>query len=61
MGFDSEPYVVPDLYHSQITRPIKVVCLGAGLSGLCLAYKMTKGLESFHLTIYEKNTDIGGT
>lgn len=61
MGSYSEPYVVPDLYHSQVTRPIKVVCIGAGLSGLCLAYKMIKGLESFDLTIYEKDADIGGT
>jgi len=61
MGSYVQEYIVPNLYHSQITKPIKVVCIGAGISGLCLAYKMAKGLESFALTIYEKNADIGGT
>ncbi|KIW84914.1 hypothetical protein Z517_00302 [Fonsecaea pedrosoi CBS 271.37] len=61
MGSYAEPYMVPDRYHSQITRPLKVICIGAGISGLCLAYKMIRGLEKFSLTIYEKNKDIGGT
>ena len=61
MGSIENTYVIPDLYHSQITRPIKVISVGCGVSGLCLAYKMMHGLESFDLTIYEKNNDIGGT
>lgn len=61
MGSADNSYVVPDWYHSEILRPIKVICIGAGLSGLCLAYKMGRGLESFDLTIYEKNSDVGGT
>lgn len=52
---------IPELYHSEITGPIRVICIGAGVSGLCLAYKMAKGLEVFELQIYEKNDDIGGT
>jgi cation diffusion facilitator CzcD-associated flavoprotein CzcO len=61
MGSSGENYVIPDLYHSQITKPIKAISVGCGISGLCLAYKMMEGLESFSLTIYEKNSDIGGT
>lgn len=58
---DSSEYEIQDFYHSQITSPVKVICIGSGVSGMCLAYKMLKGLESFDLTIYEKNKDIGGT
>jgi cation diffusion facilitator CzcD-associated flavoprotein CzcO len=61
MGSITPQYAVPDWYHSQILRPIKVAAIGAGVSGLCLAYKMMKTLESFELTIYEKNHDVGGT
>lgn len=61
MGSVAHTYAVPNWYHSEIIRPIKVICIGAGISGLCLAYKMTKTLESFQLTIYEKNDDVGGT
>lgn len=49
------------LYHSEITKPIKAICVGVGMSGMCLAFMMKKHLESFELTIYEKNADIGGT
>ncbi|KAJ9610031.1 hypothetical protein H2200_006361 [Cladophialophora chaetospira] len=61
MGSMPQSYEVPNWYHSEIVRPIKVICIGAGISGLCLAYKMTKILDSFDLTIYEKNADVGGT
>jgi cation diffusion facilitator CzcD-associated flavoprotein CzcO len=45
-------------------RRIKVVCVGAGYSGLILAYKVKHQmkLDSFiDLKIYEKNDDVGGT
>ncbi|KXN84254.1 Putative sterigmatocystin biosynthesis monooxygenase stcW [Leucoagaricus sp. SymC.cos] len=42
-------------------RPLKVVCIGAGASGLMLAYKFQRSFENFQFTIYEKNADIGGT
>ena len=61
MGSMAHSYEVPTWYHSEIVRPIKVICIGAGISGLCLAYKMTRMLDSFQLTIYEKNADVGGT
>jgi cation diffusion facilitator CzcD-associated flavoprotein CzcO len=61
MGSYQPPYEIQPWYHSQVLKPIKVICIGAGISGLCLAYKMEKLLESFQLTIYEKNHDVGGT
>ncbi|KAL5358850.1 hypothetical protein BJX96DRAFT_183379 [Aspergillus floccosus] len=45
-------------------RRLKVICVGAGFSGLLFAYKCKydKQLAScVDLTIYEKNADVGGT
>lgn len=56
------PYRVLDQYHSK-ARKLRVACVGAGATGLCLAYKMEKMLEagSFELTLFEKNPHFGGT
>ena len=45
--------------HSE--RPMKIICIGAGASGLLFAYKLQRSFETFDLTIYEKNRDISGT
>lgn len=45
-------------------RRLRVVCIGAGFSGLTLAYKVKHELKAesyIDLVIYEKNTDVGGT
>ncbi|KAL4949639.1 monooxygenase [Aspergillus filifer] len=42
-------------------RTVKIICIGAGASGLCLAYKLQRSFTNFELTVYEKNPDIGGT
>lgn len=45
-------------------RSLRVVCIGAGYSGLMLAYeaKYNRSFEGFiDLTIYDKNEDVGGT
>lgn len=43
-------------------RPLKVICVGAGISGLNLAHEVeTGGFAKCDLTIYEKNSDLGGT
>jgi len=54
------PYVVEEtvLGHPQ---QLKVICIGAGASGLDLAYKLKKHLRSFEFQIYEKNAGLGGT
>jgi cation diffusion facilitator CzcD-associated flavoprotein CzcO len=56
-----QEYEVEQFYHSEIIAPVRVVCVGSGISGLCLAHKMMERLSSFELTIFEKNEDIGGT
>ncbi|KAH6868165.1 putative monooxygenase [Alternaria rosae] len=55
-----QAYTVEDtiLGHS---RPLRVICIGAGATGIDLAYKMKRHLTSFELQIYEKNPELGGT
>ena len=43
--------------HSE--RHMRIVCVGAGASGLCFAYKLQRSFQNFTLTIYEKNADVG--
>ncbi|KAE8405536.1 putative flavin-binding monooxygenase [Aspergillus pseudonomiae] len=44
-------------------RKLRVVCIGAGFSGLTIAYKLKHEtpLEFVDFTIYEKNPEVGGT
>ncbi|KAI0136173.1 hypothetical protein BJ170DRAFT_600627 [Xylariales sp. AK1849] len=44
-----------------IEREMKIICVGAGASGLIFAYKLQRSFEHFNLTIYEKNEEISGT
>jgi len=53
-----DPLIEDAIYHD---RPVRVVCVGAGPSGICLAYKLQRSFRKFSLKIYEKNSDIGGT
>lgn len=43
------------------TRKVKVITVGAGFSGIMMAYKIQKYTKNVDLKIYEKNADIGGT
>ncbi len=42
-------------------REVKVICAGAGFSGVCAAIRFLQRIPNLKLTIYEKNEDIGGT
>lgn len=42
-------------------RRLKVICIGAGASGLLLAYKLQRSFENFELVVYEKNNAVSGT
>ena len=42
-------------------RPIRVICIGAGYSGIYLAIRIPERLRNVNLTVYEKNADVGGT
>ena len=46
----------------RTARPLKIICVGAGISGLSIAHEVeTGGFKNCELTIYEKNSDLGGT
>ncbi|KAL4863636.1 hypothetical protein BDV12DRAFT_25498 [Aspergillus spectabilis] len=44
-------------------RKLRVVCIGAGFSGLQVAYKLKheRPLDFVDFTVYEKNAEVGGT
>lgn len=54
------PYRVLNQYHSK-PRKLRVAFVGAGASGLCMAYKMERMLEAgtWELTLFEKNKHFG--
>jgi cation diffusion facilitator CzcD-associated flavoprotein CzcO len=55
-------YHVPDItYKDPQNRRIRVIAIGAGFSGILIAYKFQRELTNVELAIYEKNGDIGGT
>jgi hypothetical protein len=49
----SAQYRVSNQIHSD-PRKIRVICIGAGFSGLCLAYKMKQSMTNYELVCYEK-------
>lgn len=42
-------------------RPLKVLCIGAGISGILAAINLPKQVQQLDLTIYDKNEELGGT
>lgn len=45
--------------HAQ--RHVRVICIGAGASGLLMAYKLQKHFQNYSLQVYEKNSEVSGT
>ena len=42
-------------------RPLRVVVVGAGISGILAAIKLQERVQDLDITIYEKNEELGGT
>ncbi|KAI1613524.1 cyclohexanone monooxygenase [Exophiala viscosa] len=42
-------------------RPLRVVVIGAGISGILASIRLPQRIPNLSLQIYEKNADIGGT
>ncbi|KAI0721757.1 FAD/NAD-P-binding domain-containing protein [Fomitopsis betulina] len=42
-------------------RPIKVICVGAGFTGILAGIRLPQKVPNVDLTIYERNNGIGGT
>ncbi|RDB23708.1 putative sterigmatocystin biosynthesis monooxygenase stcW [Hypsizygus marmoreus] len=47
--------------HIYKERHMRIACIGAGASGLLLAYKLQRSFQNFELVLYEKNESIAGT
>lgn len=43
------------------TRHIRIVTIGAGISGLNMIRTLRRTMTDFEHVVYEKNADIGGT
>ncbi|KAF2194076.1 FAD/NAD(P)-binding domain-containing protein [Zopfia rhizophila CBS 207.26] len=55
-------YNIPDIvYNDPSNRKLKVLTIGAGFSGILMAYQIQKYCENVEHVIYEKNADLGGT
>ncbi|KZT25644.1 putative flavin-binding monooxygenase [Neolentinus lepideus HHB14362 ss-1] len=42
-------------------RPMRVIIMGTGFSGLAAAYHLSKSTENVEFVLYEKNDQVGGT
>lgn len=42
-------------------KDVRIICVGAGASGVNLAYQVQKHMKQAELAIYEKNPGVGGT
>ncbi|KAL5041857.1 hypothetical protein BDW71DRAFT_157954 [Aspergillus fruticulosus] len=56
-------YAIDTTVFAFTPRRLRVVCVGAGFSGLIMAYKVKheRRLEYVDFTVYEKNPEVGGT
>ncbi|KAJ7508494.1 FAD/NAD-P-binding domain-containing protein [Mycena galericulata] len=55
-----EPYVAGD-FSVDDYRPLKVICIGAGFSGILCAIRFRQKVPNLDLKIYEKADGVGGT
>jgi len=53
-------YTIPDLPYGT-RRPLKVVGIGAGISGISLSHDIQADGDNIELTMYEMASDYGGT
>ena len=42
-------------------RKLRVLTIGAGVTGILMAYRIQKDVQNVEHVIYEKNENIGGT
>jgi hypothetical protein len=42
-------------------RPVRVVIMGAGISGITACIRFAQRIKNLDLCVYEKNADVGGT
>ena len=49
------------IFKDPASRKLKVLTIGAGLSGIQTAYQIQKNTQNVEHVIYEKNANLGGT
>ncbi|KAJ7221713.1 FAD/NAD-P-binding domain-containing protein [Mycena pura] len=54
-------YRIPNVEYGTAHRPMKIIAIGAGISGISLAHDIQEDGELLDLTIYEMAPDVGGT
>ena len=59
-GHITDPFKLSQEF-AYTPRRIRVITIGAGVSGIMLAYLLQKHCENVEHIVYEKNGDIGGT
>ncbi|EIM90702.1 FAD/NAD-P-binding domain-containing protein [Stereum hirsutum FP-91666 SS1] len=57
---NSRGYKIPEQVYGTL-KPIKVIAIGAGISGISLAHDVQENGENIDLTIYEMGPSVGGT
>ncbi|EME38864.1 flavin-binding monooxygenase-like protein [Dothistroma septosporum NZE10] len=59
----STGYNIPQntTWNAPSNRKIRVLTIGAGISGILMAYQLQKHCENVEHVVYEKNEDVGGT
>lgn len=55
------PGVDPRVGVIENFRPMRVIVIGAGFSGIYCGVRIPERLRNVELTIYEKNAGVGGT
>ncbi|EDO02647.1 hypothetical protein SS1G_05124 [Sclerotinia sclerotiorum 1980 UF-70] len=62
LNIPADGYAIPDItFCDPKNRRLKVLTVGAGFSGIMMAYYIQKQCQNVEHVIYEKNPDIGGT
>ncbi len=56
------PYRIPGhlTWMDPKNRKLRVLTIGAGISGILMAYRIQKDCENVEHVVYERNSDIGG-
>ena len=59
---DRQPFVLGDFaIDSPTSRPVKVIIIGAGFSGIAAAIRLLQRVPNVDIVVYEKHDGVGGT
>ena len=54
------PFVLGN-FNIDDPRPMKIIIIGAGFSGICAGIRFLQRMENVEVVIYDKNAGVGGT